>query len=225
MVNTKPLLEQKFRTNPTYIFDILHNFLLLYPKKGTVLWDLEIDKEELDNHVVGLQLMLRRFLGYGWIGSVISEPINEDEAWIKVTYTSGPTVWMDEEEEIYAETQKILWTFCQHIQNLFSDNPPGPITPKIGDVNTVKADIGNTEDVRDRMAIDQQAKRKDELDTLCVKWVNRGYMPKDYNYSEFLNENEVTWVSVTAFKRALKDASRRGKIYQDPKTKRYKPKV
>ena len=212
----KTLLEQKFKTNPTYLYDILHDFLLHYPKRETVLWDLEIDKEDVDNHGVQLQLMLRRFQGYGWIGSVICEPINEGDVLVRIylcpsgkgwqVYDPKTKKWKNDEDRIYTEAQKFLQAFSQHIQKLFSEE----LWAKPEKPNDAPAAIIST--------IDQDGK----YDELCMRWVKRPISPYQ-NRDEFLSEHAPEVLSRT-FTRILADACRRGVIDKEPgKGGRYIP--
>ncbi|MCX6083061.1 MAG: hypothetical protein NTW32_26330 [Chloroflexi bacterium] len=93
---------------------------------------------------------------------------------------------------------------------------------------SLSSDFGSNWQVdkpQEPVELDQIPKRKRELDALCIKYVNRGYMPKAYTKEEFLSENQVTWVSVSQFKNALRDACSWGVIGRDEKTGRFIPKI
>jgi len=120
MENKKPLPEQKFRTKSSHIKAILNEFITCYPIKGTILHGLEVKINEYEYDVVQLDLMLRRYREQGCIGTVKITPINDDEVLIGVSRTSGPTLWEEEQEEIYTEAWKFLRAFWKHMQNIFS---------------------------------------------------------------------------------------------------------
>lgn len=67
--------------------------------------------------------------------------------------------------------------------------------------------------------------RGEYLDSLCIRWVSRGYLPGN-NMDEFLRENESDsgeYVTKSEFKRVLNDACKRGLIIKEKN--RFRPKT